>query len=252
MDKETVGNDKFMGTCRVSIMDWIANSSFEGELDVQDKAGKAVGRMAVAAKFERPGQLMKEDSAIRGELMRIGGGDGDGEGGLGGPTRDPNGSFTDEEILEAFRAFDLDKNNFIGAAEIRHVLINIGENVTDEEVDEMIRMVDKDGDGQVTDTCVLTWFVYVVKIISTMFSVYVFRFLYHRCMIIYNINVYIIYILRVIAITSKIDFLHVFRPFFLCRLLSYHLHTHLHSACYRSHGRSFMPWSLEERNHLQN
>jgi serine/threonine-protein phosphatase 2B regulatory subunit len=47
------------------------------------------------------------------------------------------------------QAFDLDKNNFVGAAEIRHVLINIGETVTDEEVDEMIRMVDTDGDGQV-------------------------------------------------------------------------------------------------------
>lgn len=42
------------------------------------------------------------------------------------------------------------RNNFIGAAEIRHILINIGEQVTDEEVDEMIRMVDKDGDGQVS------------------------------------------------------------------------------------------------------
>ena len=50
------------------------------------------------------------------------------------PVRDPNGKFTDEEIWEAFVAFDLDKNNFVGAAEIRHVLINIGENVTDEEV----------------------------------------------------------------------------------------------------------------------
>merc|ERR550537_635494 len=65
------------------------------------------------------------------------------------PPRDPSGKFTDEEIWEAFQAFDLDKNNFVGAAEIRHVLINIGETVTDEEVDEMIRMVDTDGDGQV-------------------------------------------------------------------------------------------------------
>jgi serine/threonine-protein phosphatase 2B regulatory subunit len=64
--------------------------------------------------------------------------------------RDPAGRFTDDEILEAFKAFDLDKNNFVGAAEIRHVLINIGEQVTDEEVDEMIRMVDSDGDGQVS------------------------------------------------------------------------------------------------------
>ena len=60
------------------------------------------------------------------------------------------GKFSDREILEAFIAFDLDKNNFIGAAEIRHILINIGEQVTDEEVDEMIRMVDRDGDGQVS------------------------------------------------------------------------------------------------------
>jgi Ca2+-binding EF-hand superfamily protein len=50
------------------------------------------------------------------------------------PARDPNGKFTDEEIWEAFVSFDLDKNNFVGAAEIRHVLINIGEVVTDEEV----------------------------------------------------------------------------------------------------------------------
>jgi serine/threonine-protein phosphatase 2B regulatory subunit len=64
--------------------------------------------------------------------------------------RDPNGKFTDDEIYEAFVAFDLDKNSFVGAAEIRHVLINIGEQVTDEEVDEMIRMVDRDGDGQVS------------------------------------------------------------------------------------------------------
>ena len=64
--------------------------------------------------------------------------------------RDPSGKFTDQEIKEAFDAFDLDHNGFVGAAEIRHVLINIGEQVTDEEVDEMINMVDKDGDGQVS------------------------------------------------------------------------------------------------------
>ena len=74
-----------------------------------------------------------------------------GRGGAGGgKPRDPNGKFTDEEIKEAFDAFDLDHNGFVGAAEIRHVLINIGETVTDEEVDEMIRMVDQDGDGQVS------------------------------------------------------------------------------------------------------
>jgi hypothetical protein len=58
--------------------------------------------------------------------------------------------FTDEEILAAFRFIDLDKNMYIGAAELRHVLICMGELITDEEIDEMINMIDSDGDGQVS------------------------------------------------------------------------------------------------------
>ena len=49
-------------------------------------------------------------------------------------TNEKEGDFTDDEILAAFQAFDLDKNNYIGAAEIKHILVNIGERVTDEEV----------------------------------------------------------------------------------------------------------------------
>jgi hypothetical protein len=40
-------------------------------------------------------------------------------------------------------------NGYIGVAEIRFVLDALGEDVTDEEIDEMIRMLDVDGDGQV-------------------------------------------------------------------------------------------------------
>lgn len=42
-----------------------------------------------------------------------------------------------------------DHNNFVGAAEIRHILVCMGEMITDEEIDMMISMVDLDGDGQV-------------------------------------------------------------------------------------------------------
>ncbi|KAL7194921.1 hypothetical protein ACSBR1_035182 [Camellia fascicularis] len=38
--------------------------------------------------------------------------------------------------------FDKDQNGFISAAELRHVMINLGEKLTDEEVDEMIREAD--------------------------------------------------------------------------------------------------------------
>jgi Ca2+-binding EF-hand superfamily protein len=40
-------------------------------------------------------------------------------------------------------------NGYVGAAEIRFVLDALGEDVTDEEIDEMIRLIDIDGDGQV-------------------------------------------------------------------------------------------------------
>ncbi|KAK3578515.1 hypothetical protein CHS0354_007769 [Potamilus streckersoni] len=55
----------------------------------------------------------------------------------------------DGEIREAFRVFDKDGNGFISAAELRHVMANLGEKLTDEDVDEMIREADVDGDGQV-------------------------------------------------------------------------------------------------------
>ena len=56
---------------------------------------------------------------------------------------------SEEEIREAFRVFDKDGNGFFSAAELRHVMTNLGEKLTDEEVDEMIREADIDGDGQV-------------------------------------------------------------------------------------------------------
>lgn len=45
--------------------------------------------------------------------------------------------------------FDMNGNGYIGVAEIRFVLDALGEDVTDEEIDEMVRMLDVDGDGQV-------------------------------------------------------------------------------------------------------
>ncbi|KAK1311058.1 Calmodulin-2 [Acorus calamus] len=56
---------------------------------------------------------------------------------------------TEEELKEAFKVFDRDQNGYISAAELRNVMINLGEKLTDEEVDQMIREADMDGDGQV-------------------------------------------------------------------------------------------------------
>jgi len=72
---------------------------------------------------------------------------------------------SEEEIREAFKVFDRDNNGFISAAELRHVMTSIGEKLTDDEVDEMIREADQDGDGRIDceyrhvfqDSCADSW-----------------------------------------------------------------------------------------------
>ena len=58
--------------------------------------------------------------------------------------RDP-----DEDLKEAFKVFDKDNNGFISQSELRLVMANLGEKLTDDEVEEMILEADIDGDGQV-------------------------------------------------------------------------------------------------------
>ncbi|CAF4743070.1 unnamed protein product, partial [Rotaria sp. Silwood2] len=52
---------------------------------------------------------------------------------------------SEEEILEVFRIFDKDGSGFISAAEFRYVMTNLGETLTDEELDDMLREADIDG-----------------------------------------------------------------------------------------------------------
>ncbi|ALC46953.1 And [Drosophila busckii] len=54
---------------------------------------------------------------------------------------------SDEELREAFKIFDKDEDGFISPAELRFVMVNLGEKLTDEEIDDMIREADFDGDG---------------------------------------------------------------------------------------------------------
>ncbi|XP_062197463.1 uncharacterized protein LOC133900370 [Phragmites australis] len=58
----------------------------------------------------------------------------------------------DDELREAFRVFDQDQNGFISRDELRHVLENLGERLSDYELAEMLREADVDGDGQINYT----------------------------------------------------------------------------------------------------
>ncbi|RVW96012.1 Calmodulin-like protein 11 [Vitis vinifera] len=58
-------------------------------------------------------------------------------------------SEAEEELKEAFKVFDKDQDGYISANELRNVMFNLGERLTDEEAEQMIREADLDGDGQV-------------------------------------------------------------------------------------------------------
>lgn len=140
--------DDILGLAKANVMPWIAQGKFTGDLELKDAMFQPIGQVTLSVKFERS-LGSKGGAAAAMAAATAGGAAGNGNPNVNG-ARDPNGLFTDDEIREAFTQFDLDKNSFVGAAEIRHILINIGENVSDEEVNEMIRMVDRSGDGQVS------------------------------------------------------------------------------------------------------
>lgn len=50
------------------------------------------------------------------------------------------GTFAD--FMEAFKTFDREGQGFISSAELRHVLTSLGERLTDEEVDDIIKSTD--------------------------------------------------------------------------------------------------------------
>ena len=65
---------------------------------------------------------------------------------LGLMARKVKGRDAEDQIQEAFCVFGKDGHGLMGVAELRHVITRLGEKPSDQEVDEMIRAADVDGD----------------------------------------------------------------------------------------------------------
>lgn len=57
---------------------------------------------------------------------------------------------TEEELRQAFRVFDRDGSGTISVTELRDMLKALGDNLTDAEVDEIMKTADTDGDKTIS------------------------------------------------------------------------------------------------------
>ncbi len=58
-------------------------------------------------------------------------------------------NYETEQIKEAFDIFDINRNGYIGVDELKEIFTIINEEVSEEELNEMIELANKEGDGQV-------------------------------------------------------------------------------------------------------
>ncbi|CAG9829646.1 unnamed protein product [Diabrotica balteata] len=67
--------------------------------------------------------------------------------------RDPNHTISleeeEKELRDAFRVFDKHNRGYICSSDLRAVLHCLGEDLSEEEIEEMIKEVDVDGDGRI-------------------------------------------------------------------------------------------------------
>ena len=56
---------------------------------------------------------------------------------------------TERELAEAFKVFDREGNGYITSQELKHVMLKVADELTEEKVDAMIKQADVNGDGQI-------------------------------------------------------------------------------------------------------
>ena len=68
---------------------------------------------------------------------------------------------TDDEMLEAFRVFDSDGDGYINGEDIRKTMRQLGEEISEKDVKDMMFEADLDKDGRINfagkSDCQLNW-----------------------------------------------------------------------------------------------
>lgn len=59
------------------------------------------------------------------------------------------GLFTESELIKAFELYDEDGGGTITRDEIKKIIDLIGEDMTESEIEELVREADIDGDGEI-------------------------------------------------------------------------------------------------------
>ncbi|XP_037953621.1 neo-calmodulin-like [Teleopsis dalmanni] len=59
------------------------------------------------------------------------------------------GRSDEDDVREAFKVFDKDGDGFVTFDEVKAVLLNMGENLTDEEFEDLFHEIDLDGNGKI-------------------------------------------------------------------------------------------------------
>ena len=54
---------------------------------------------------------------------------------------------TEEELIKAFKVFDKEGNGLINLNELKHIMLKVGNNISESEIDQMLNEADIDMDG---------------------------------------------------------------------------------------------------------